>query len=136
MKRNTEELIKEFQFKASRSGGSGGQHINKVSSKIELLWHIESSAIFTSEEKDRIISKLKHRINKEGFFQLFSEEDRSQLNNKQNAVEKAIALISESLKIEKPRKATKPSKTSVKKRLEEKRKQALKKINRNGKWDF
>ncbi|MBC7556190.1 MAG: aminoacyl-tRNA hydrolase, partial [Chryseobacterium sp.] len=79
--------------------------------------------------------KLKNKINKENTFQLFSEEARTQLRNKELAVKRAIHIIKNSLIIEKPRKPTKPNKAAIAKRLNQKRRQALKKINRGGGFD-
>src|SRR5690606_17775316 len=120
MKTKTEELIKEFQFRTSRSGGKGGQNVNKVSSRVEVFWEVNQSLVFTEEEKERILLKLGNRINKEGFLQVVSDEDRSQLRNKQNAISRIIYLITESLKVKKPRKNTKPGKAAIAKRLNEK----------------
>lgn len=129
-----EELLKEFQFRTSRSGGKGGQNVNKVSSRVELFWNVSQSLVFTDEEKERILFKLRNRINKEGFLQIVSDEDRSQLRNKQNTINRIIYLITEKLKVDKPRKNTKPGKAAIAKRLDEKKKQALKKINRRADW--
>lgn len=135
MKINKEDLVKEFGFRTSRSGGKGGQNVNKVSSKVELFWNVQQSDIFNQDEKDRISLKLANRINKEGFLQIVSDEDRSQLNNKENAIHRMFNLLIVSLKVDKPRKATKPGKAATAKRLDSKRKQALKKINRKSEWD-
>ena len=137
MKISREDLEKEFSFKTSRSGGKGGQNVNKVETKVELLWEYKNSSLFTDDEKEKIGSKLASRINKENVFQVTAEEERTQLRNKEIAIKKALFLISESLIIAKKRKASKPSFASVKKRLDDKRKMALKKINRGGKgFDF
>jgi ribosome-associated protein len=130
MKIRTDELMKEFQFRTSRSGGKGGQNVNKVSSRVELFWEVKESLVFNEQEKERILNKLANRINKDGFLQIVSDEDRSQLRNKQNVVNRTIYLLTETLKIEKPRKNTKPGKAAIAKRLDEKKKQALKKISR------
>lgn len=135
MNNNVEELIKEFRFRTSRSGGKGGQNVNKVSSKVELFWKVNESEFFSDEQKKLISEKLSNRINREGFLQIVSDGDRSQLRNKQDAINRAVYLIIESLKIEKQRKKTKPGKATIAKRLEEKKKQALKKINRRTDWD-
>ncbi len=129
-------LAKEFQFKTSRSGGKGGQHVNKVETKVELLWDYQASGFFSDEEKHQIALALKNRINKEGMLQVVAEEERTQLKNKHIAVHKTIKLISESLKEQKKRKPGKPGKSAVKNRLDDKRKQALKKINRGERFDF
>jgi ribosome-associated protein len=132
---DTNELVKELQFRASRSGGSGGQHVNKVSSRVEVFWDINNSVVFDDGSKNRIVQKLKNRINKEGILQVVVDEDRSQLRNKNNAINKILQLIQNSLIKEKPRKATKPHKAAIAKRLDAKKKQALKKINRRENWN-
>ncbi len=129
-------LIKEFQYKTSRSGGKGGQNVNKVSSKVELIWDYKKSIVFDEYEKLLIGKALINRIKKEGILQIISEEDRSQLRNKEIAVKRIIHLIINSLKEPKKRKATKPGKVAVAKRLEEKRFKALKKISRKTGFDF
>jgi ribosome-associated protein len=131
-----ENLIKEFGFRTSRSGGKGGQNVNKVSSKVELYWNVENSDVFTEDEKKLITQKLQKRINKEGFVQIISEEDRSQLRNKETAIKRIYTLLLNGLKIEKPRKATKPNKAAIAKRLDNKKQAALKKINRKISWDY
>lgn len=128
-------LIQELAFKTSRSGGKGGQHVNKVSSKVELIWDINQTAACDEDQKQRIIKKLGNRIDKEGLLHLVADDDRSQHKNKELSIKRLLKLIKESLIEEKPRKPTKPSKAAVHKRLESKKKQALKKINRNTNWD-
>ena len=135
MHRIPENLIKEFGFRTSRSGGKGGQNVNKVASKVELYWNVSASEVFNDEEKKLIIHKLQNRINKEGFLQIVSEEDRSQLRNKETAVKRIFSLLLNSLKTEKPRKATKPNKAAIAKRLDNKKQAAIKKINRKVSWD-
>ncbi|HEX7366697.1 MAG TPA: alternative ribosome rescue aminoacyl-tRNA hydrolase ArfB [Pelobium sp.] len=135
MKFNKELLQKEFSFKTSRSGGKGGQNVNKVETKVELLWDLDATQVFTEEEILIISAKLNNRTNSEGVFSVTAEEARSQLKNKEIAVKKAFQLITESLLVQKPRKKSKPSFAAVQKRLDGKRKQALKKINRGTNFD-
>ena len=128
---NTEMLIKELKFKAVRSGGAGGQHVNKVSSKIELAFDLENSESFTEEEKTLLLQKLKSKLTKENVLMLQCDESRSQHKNKEIAIDRFLNIISGGLKVQKPRKETKPSKSSIAKRLEKKKKQAFKKALRN-----
>ena len=128
---NTELMIKELKFKAVRSGGAGGQHVNKVSSKIELTFDLENSESFTEEEKDLLLQKLKSKLTKENILLLQCDESRSQHKNKEIAIDRFLKLISSALIVQKPRKETKPSKSSILKRLEKKKKIAFKKVLRN-----
>ena len=127
-----EALLREVTFKTSRSGGKGGQNVNKVSSKVELNIDIRISQLFTEEQKEVLISKLSSRINSEGILQVITEEDRSQLRNKERSLEKLIILLGNALHTPKLRKATKPGKSVIEKRLKLKQAIAMKKINRRG----
>lgn len=127
-----EALLKEVSFKTSRSGGKGGQNVNKVSSKVELNLDIQKSNLFSSEQKELLIEKLSARINSEGILQVITEEERSQYMNKERSIEKLILLITRALHKPKLRKATKPKKSSIEKRLNDKMQNAMKKINRRG----
>lgn len=127
---NTELIIKELKFKAIRSSGAGGQHVNKVSSKIELTFDLQNSESFTEEEKTLLIQKLKNKLTKDNILLLQCDERRSQHKNKEIAIDRFLKIIAEGLKVQKPRKATKPSKSSIHKRLDKKKKQAFKKAFR------
>jgi len=130
-----EDLLPFIQFKTSRSGGSGGQNVNKVSTKVELLFDLSNAFVFSDEEKAIIAKKLQSRIQSDGFIQVISQESRSQFKNKEIAGNKLYFLIEYALKVQKPRKSTKPNKNSVQRRLNRKKNQALKKINRSKNWD-
>ena len=113
MKLNKEKLIQELQFKAIRSSGPGGQHVNKVSSKIALSFDVAASQHVSARQKEIIQEKLANRINKEGVLLLFCEQSRSQHKNKELAVKRFLALLAEALKPKKIRRATKPSRASL-----------------------
>ena len=132
---NTVKIIQELQFKAVRSSGAGGQHVNKVSTKIELSFDVNSSKALTEIEKERIVLKLGHRLTKENLLLLQCDESRSQHKNKDLSIIRFLEVIKGALKVPKKRKATKPSKASIEKRLQSKKKAAQKKVNR-GKPDL
>lgn len=128
---NTAKIIRELQFKAVRSSGAGGQHVNKVSTKIELSFDVNSSKALTEIEKERIVLKLGHRLTKENLLLLQCDESRSQHKNKDLSIIRFLEVIKGALKVPKKRKATKPSKASIEKRLQSKKKAAQKKVNRS-----
>src|SRR5690606_38402721 len=135
IKRIDPDLLLPFvQFQTSRSGGSGGQHVNKVETKVTLLFDLEKATLFTPEEKLRIKQRLANRIQADGLLQVRSQQTRSQVQNKAHALQRLAELLTYALKTEKPRKATQPSKAAVQKRLDAKRQQALRKINRKKDW--
>ena len=123
-------LQNELIFKAVRSSGPGGQHANKVSSKVQLIFDLENSKAFTEEERSLLYENLKSKLTKENSLIMTSEASRSQHKNKEIVIEKFDQMIKEALKVPVKRKATKPKKSAVKKRLETKKKQALKKALR------
>ena len=124
----------ELSYKTSRSSGSGGQNVNKVETSVTVLWKVEDSTVFTESEKERILLKLKNKINAEGILQTTVSESRTQLQNKKIAIEKIQELVNKSLIIPKKRIATKPSRAKVEKRLECKKKLSEKKENRKFKY--
>ena len=124
------DLQKEITYKTSRSGGKGGQNVNKVSSKVELLFAVESSALFTDEEKLLLTEKLQNRLNKDGYIQVICDEERSQYLNKEKALERLIGLLTRALQVQKVRKPTKVSKAAKAARLDSKKKQSVKKDSR------
>ncbi|MDF2478397.1 MAG: aminoacyl-tRNA hydrolase [Sphingobacterium sp.] len=132
---NITGLIGELTFKFSRSGGAGGQHVNKVSSKVTLQWDVASSAVFSAEEKAVVAEKLSNRINKEGILQLESDVDRSQSRNKEIAIDRFLRLIKDALVPTKPRKKNKIPYSSVLKRLDRKKQQSQLKASRRPNFD-
>ena len=128
-------LAKEVSYKTSRSGGKGGQNVNKVSTKVELLFSVDDSLLFTDEEKLLIKEKLQGRFNKDGYVQVICDEERSQLLNKQIAFERLALLLTRSLQKPKPRKPTKVSKGAKEARLNSKKIIAQKKENRKKNFD-
>ncbi|MFM7022057.1 MAG: alternative ribosome rescue aminoacyl-tRNA hydrolase ArfB [Flavobacteriales bacterium] len=111
----------EIQFKTSRSGGKGGQNVNKVETRVQLLFDVAGSAYLSDEQKQLVLSKAANRINDEGILILSEESDRSQLKNKELAIRKFLALIVKCLEKPKARKKTKPSKAGKEKRLNTKK---------------
>ena len=125
-----DKLKTELKFRTSRSSGPGGQSVNKVSTKVELLYNLISSKVLTESQKAIIFDKLKNRINLEGILSLSSDESRSQLANKEIVIERLIILLNEVLKPIKKRRPTKPKRSSVEKRLKTKKIVSDKKENR------
>lgn len=124
------DLDREIVFKTSRSGGKGGQNVNKVSTKVELCFDVVNSALLEDEKKDRLFKKLKNKINKEGILSVISQTERSQLKNKEIALRKFYDLLAEAFFVPKKRKPTKPGKAAKEKRLKEKKKRGERKITR------
>lgn len=127
---NASLIISELKFKAIRSSGAGGQHVNKVSSKVELSFNILNSKGLTDEEKLRLEEKLSSRLTKDGVLYLQCGDSRSQHRNKELVIKRLIDVLKAALYVPKKRIATKPSRGSVKKRLDSKQKHSLKKSNR------
>ena len=126
---NAAQIRKELTFRTSRSSGSGGQHVNKVETRVELLFDMGASLALTDEEKALLATRLANRINKNGMLIVDAQLYRSQERNKQAAIAKFEKLVEEALRPPKPRKY-KPVKANRKKRLEAKRQQSQKKALR------
>ena len=114
-------LENEFIFATSRSGGPGGQNVNKVSTKVELRFSLFLTSMFSETEKELIFKKLKNKINNEGELILVSQSERTQLMNKKVVTEKFYELISKALTIPKKRRSTRPTFSSKIRRLEKKK---------------
>lgn len=130
MKIDEGKLLKELTFKAVRSSGSGGQHVNKVSSKIELSFNIKTSEVFSDDQKLQITSKLQNRLTNEGVLLMQCDESRSQHKNKDIIIKRFLSLIKESLVTRKKRKPTKIPRAVLKKRLKRKKRISEKKVSR------
>lgn len=115
------DFSKELSFKTSRSSGAGGQNVNKVETSVTVMWKIAETEFFSMEDIEIIKNKLRNRINSEGVLQLTVSESRTQLQNRKIATQKILQIVNESLVRQKPRKATKPSKRQIEKRIQAKK---------------
>ena len=127
---NKDSIYKELLFKAVISSGAGGQHVNKVSSKVELSFNIGSSEALSEKEKQLLLKNLSNRINKEGILKIYSSESRSQHTNKNKVVKRLFKIIEKGLIVSKMRKPVTMSRAQKIKRLDNKTKQAIKKLLR------
>ena len=123
-------MFNELQFKAVRSSGAGGQYVNKVSTKVILQFHLLNSVGLTDEQKFILNKKLANKLTKDGVLILFCDETRSQHQNKEIVVKRFLNLLDEALKPTKIRRLTKPTKSSVRKRIDNKKRLSEKKTLR------
>jgi ribosome-associated protein len=132
MKPNIHQLQTEVSYKTSRSGGKGGQNVNKVSTKVELDFDVNHSKLLTEEQKEIILLKLSSRINSLGVLQIVSQSERTQLKNKKVALAKFYELIELAFFIKKRRKATRIPRRVIEKRLKDKKRNSeVKKLRRS-----
>jgi ribosome-associated protein len=125
----------ELEFKASRAGGPGGQHVNTSSTRIELTWNLERSTAVTDAERARLREKLAAKLDGEGTLRVVASEMRSQSQNRARAEARFADVLRRALVVPKPRKKTRPSRGAVEERLREKKKKSERKSQRKGGWD-
>lgn len=124
------DYSKEFEFQTSRSSGPGGQHANKVETRVTLKFQISTSALLAPDEKDRLLRKWKNKLNSENAILIHSEKHRSQIRNREEVIKIFRHRIEKAFTDPKTRKKTKPSKGAIQDRLRAKKKNADKKANR------
>jgi len=130
-----ESLLNECRFEATRSSGSGGQNVNKVSTKVILLFNVLESNVLVSEQKEIFMAELHTRISKNGIFRISSGRERTQLANRKLVVEKFFKLVVKAFETEVVRITTKPTKGSKLKRIESKKALSGKKADRTQRWN-
>ena len=122
--------IDEIEFTFSTSSGPGGQHANKASTRVDLTWNIDASRVLNHADRDRLRARLRHRIDSSGALRLSSDRSRSQWRNRADVTARLADLVGEALKPPKQRVATAPTRGSVRRRLEGKRRRGAIKRNR------
>ncbi len=120
----------ELRFRTARSGGPGGQHVNKTSTKVEVLWNVARSESLSDTQRELLLTKLSTRIDARGMLRVASTDSRSQLQNREAAVDRINAIVQKALRVPKIRKKTRPPKRAVENRLAGKKKRAQKKDGR------
>ena len=122
--------LAELEYRASRSGGPGGQHVNTSSTRIEVWWDVAGSPALTEEQRARLLARLATRLDSTGRLRLVSSGSRSQLRNREEVTERLRDLVAAALRVPKPRKRTRPSRAAKAARLEAKRRRSTTKRER------
>jgi ribosome-associated protein len=125
----------ELDFTFTTSGGPGGQHANKVSTRAEVKWNVDRSSVLGPRQRERIRSKLRHRIDANGNLRLASDAQRSQMRNREEVRKRLVRLVADALIPPKKRVSTKPSRSAVEKRLQEKKRRGELKRRRRASYD-
>lgn len=122
--------VSELELRGITGGGPGGQHVNKSATRVELRWNLRASTALTEAQRARVAQKLGARLDADGTIRVVAGEYRSQLQNRRAAVERLASMLARALVVQAPRKATRPTRASVERRLDEKRKQSDRKRRR------
>jgi ribosome-associated protein len=125
----------ELEVRVSRSSGAGGQHVNKTSSRVEIVWNVLGSRALSEEQRARLSDRLSSRISSEGEVRVVASDTRSQTQNRELAEERLIELVRRALIVPKKRRATKPTRASKEARLESKKRHSSKKAQRRNPFD-
>ena len=122
--------LEELSFRATRSGGPGGQHVNTSATRVEVRWNVTGSPSLSDEQRQRLLERLGGRIDARGNLRVVADERRSQLRNREAALERLNSLVSDALKPRKKRKKTRPPRAADERRLDEKRRRGNAKRDR------
>lgn len=125
----------ELEYRATRAGGAGGQHVNTSSTRVELLWDLRASRVVTEEQRERLLLKLGSRLDADGRVRVVASERRSQQQNRKAADERLSALVRAALAVRRKRKLTRPGKAAIERRLAEKKHRSERKRDRRGGGD-
>jgi ribosome-associated protein len=120
----------ELEIRATRAGGPGGQHVNKVSTRIEVVWDVAGSPSLPPDLRNRLLTRLSSKIDTSGRLRVVAADSRSQSRNRDAALERLRSLVAEALRPRKPRKPTRPTAAARERRLREKRRRGERKRDR------